>query len=228
MLNFLAPTFSPFFLFTSLLFFFFSFYLSSSLLTSLFLLFSLFPVPALSCSLLFTFPHLLSLSLSPYPLLPALLHQLSSLIIFLFHNIILLLSLTWNNFPANHFSRSFSLILFFLELSSSSLFQCPCCAKSFVSHEYVISHVTRRHEEYSKKMNGMLVSSAPIRSVGAVTVESKPGMTEQEKSNLEKELEMIKVRLQKTEQELGEEKKLTESQVHSFAFPVNLSVCLEL
>lgn len=77
-------------------------------------------------------------------------------------------------------------------------------------------------------MNGMLVSSAPIRSVGAVTVESKPGMTEQEKSNLEKELEMIKVRLQKTEQELGEEKKLTELQVHSFAFPVNLSVCLEL
>ena len=62
-------------------------------------------------------------------------------------------------------------------------------------------------------MNGMLVSSAPIRSVGAVTVESKPGMTEQEKSNLEKELEMIKVRLQKTEQELNEEKKLTESQV---------------
>ena len=70
------------------------------------------------------------------------------------------------------------------------------------------------------------MSSAPIRSVGAVTVESKPGMTEQEKSNLEKELEMIKVRLQKTEQELSEEKKLTESQVHSFAFPVNLSVYL--
>ena len=70
------------------------------------------------------------------------------------------------------------------------------------------------------------MSSAPIRSVGAVTVESKPGMTEQEKNNLEKELEMIKVRLQKTEQELSEEKKLTESQVHSFAFPVNLSVCL--
>ena len=75
-------------------------------------------------------------------------------------------------------------------------------------------------------MNGMLVSSAPIRSVGAVTVESKPGMTEQEKSNLERELEMIKVRLQKTEQELSEEKKLTESQVHSFAFLVNLSVYL--
>lgn len=75
-------------------------------------------------------------------------------------------------------------------------------------------------------MNGMLVSSAPIRSVGAVTVESKPGMTEQEKSNLEKELEMIKVRLQKTEQELSEEKKLTESQVHSFPFRVNLSACL--
>ena len=70
------------------------------------------------------------------------------------------------------------------------------------------------------------MSSAPIRSVGAVTVESKPGMTEQEKNNLEKELEMIKVRLQKTEQELSEEKKLTESQVHSFASPVNLSVCL--
>ncbi|KAM7428249.1 Zinc finger protein dzip1 [Porites harrisoni] len=99
-----------------------------------------------------------------------------------------------------------------MRAGASGQHKCPCCAKSFVSHEYVISHVTRRHEEYSKKMNGMLVSSAPIRSVGAVTVESKPGMTEQEKSNLEKELEMIKVRLQKTEQELSEEKKLTESQ----------------
>lgn len=52
-----------------------------------------------------------------------------------------------------------------------------------------------------------------MKSVGTVTVETKPGMTEKEKSNLEEELEMIKLRLQKTERELDEEKKLTRSQV---------------
>jgi len=62
-------------------------------------------------------------------------------------------------------------------------------------------------------MNGMVISAAPVKSVGALTVETKPGMTEKEKSNLEEELEMIKLRLQKTEQELDEEKKLTRSQV---------------
>ena len=49
--------------------------------------------------------------------------------------------------------------------------------------------------------------------MGTVTVETKPGMTEKEKSDLEEELEMIKLRLQKTERELDEEKKLTRSQV---------------
>ena len=62
-------------------------------------------------------------------------------------------------------------------------------------------------------MNGMLTSALPIKSVGAVTMETKPGMTEKEKSDLEQELEKIKGRLQKTEQELHDEKKLTESQV---------------
>ena len=62
-------------------------------------------------------------------------------------------------------------------------------------------------------MNGMVISAAPVKSVGAVTVETKPGMTEKEKSDLEEELEMIKLRLQKTERELDEEKKLTRSQV---------------
>lgn len=73
-------------------------------------------------------------------------------------------------------------------------------------------------------MNGMLTSAAPVKSVGAVTVEAKPGMTEKEKSDLEQELEKIKERLQKTESELLEEKKLTESQVpHSL---VNVYSCV--
>ena len=59
----------------------------------------------------------------------------------------------------------------------------------------------------------MLTSSVPVKSMAAVTVETKPGMTEQEKSDLERELETIKERLQKTERELSEEKKLTQSQV---------------
>ena len=63
-------------------------------------------------------------------------------------------------------------------------------------------------------MNGMVISAAPMKSVGAVTVETKPGMTEKEKSDIEEELERIKLRLQKTERELDEEKKLTRSQVH--------------
>ena len=62
-------------------------------------------------------------------------------------------------------------------------------------------------------MNGMVISAAPVKSMGAVTVETKPGMTEKEKNDLEEELEMIKLRLQKTERELDEEKKLTRSQV---------------
>ena len=74
--------------------------------------------------------------------------------------------------------------------------------------------MTRKHSEYSSQMNGMLTSVAPVKSVGAVTMETKPGMTEKEKSDLVEELEKIKVRLQKTERELSEEKKLTESQVH--------------
>ena len=57
------------------------------------------------------------------------------------------------------------------------------------------------------------MSAVPVKSVGALTVETKPGMTEKEKNNLEEELEMIKLRLQKTERELDEEKKLTRSQV---------------
>lgn len=62
-------------------------------------------------------------------------------------------------------------------------------------------------------MNGMLTTAAPFKSGTAVTVETKHGMTEQEKSNLEQELERIKERLQKTECELQEERKLTEAQV---------------
>ena len=62
-------------------------------------------------------------------------------------------------------------------------------------------------------MNGMVISAAPMKSVGAVTVETKPGMTEKEKSDIEEELERIKLRLQKTERELDKEKKLTRSQV---------------
>lgn len=99
-----------------------------------------------------------------------------------------------------------------IRAGASGQHKCPCCAKSFVSHEYVISHVTRKHTEYASQMNGMLTSAAPVKSVGAVTVEAKPGMTEKEKSDLEQELEKIKERLQKTESELLEEKKLTESQ----------------
>ena len=73
--------------------------------------------------------------------------------------------------------------------------------------------MTRKHHEYASQMNGMLTSALPIKSVGAVTMETKPGMTEKEKSDLEQELEKIKERLQKTERQLHEEKKLTESQV---------------
>ena len=62
-------------------------------------------------------------------------------------------------------------------------------------------------------MNGMLTTALHVKSVGAVTMATKPGMTEKEKSDLEKELEKIKERLQKTERELYEEKRLTESQV---------------
>ena len=70
-------------------------------------------------------------------------------------------------------------------------------------------------------MNGMVISAAPVKSVGTVTVETKPGMTEKEKSDLEEELEMIKLRLQKTERELDEEKKLTRSQV----FDMTTTIC---
>ena len=73
-------------------------------------------------------------------------------------------------------------------------------------------------------MNGMLTSVAPVKSVGAVTMETKPGMTEKEKSDLVEELEKIKVRLQKTERELSEEKKLTESQVLCSLFEIHLFV----
>lgn len=60
----------------------------------------------------------------------------------------------------------------------------------------------------------MVISMVPpVKSVGAVTMETKPGMTEKEKNDLEEELQMIKLRLQKTEHELQEEKKLTQSQV---------------
>ena len=67
--------------------------------------------------------------------------------------------------------------------------------------------------EYASQMNGTLTSVAPFKSGNAVTVETKHGMTEQEKSDLEQELERIKERLQKTERELQAERKLTESQV---------------
>jgi len=73
-------------------------------------------------------------------------------------------------------------------------------------------------------MNGMVISAAPVKSVGTVTVETKPGMTEKEKSDLEEELEMIKLRLQKTERELDEEKKLTRSQV--FDMTTTLHTCM--
>ncbi|XP_020603007.1 uncharacterized protein LOC110042031 isoform X2 [Orbicella faveolata] len=99
-----------------------------------------------------------------------------------------------------------------IRAGASGSHKCPYCAKSFVSHEYVIAHLSRRHGEHSSQMNGMVISAAPVKSVGTVTVETKPGMTEKEKSNLEEELEMIKLRLQKTERELDEEKKLTRSQ----------------
>ncbi|XP_078380805.1 uncharacterized protein LOC144663667 isoform X2 [Oculina patagonica] len=99
-----------------------------------------------------------------------------------------------------------------IRAGASGSHKCPYCPKSFVSHEYVIAHLSRRHGEHSTQMNGMVISAAPVKSVGAVTMETKPGMTEKEKSDLEEELEMIKRRLQKTERELEEEKKLTRSQ----------------
>ena len=82
-----------------------------------------------------------------------------------------------------------------------------------MSHEYVIAHLTRRHGEHSSQVNGMVISAAPVKSVGAVTMETKPGMTEKEKNDLEEELRLIKIRVQKTERELQEEKNLTQSQV---------------
>ena len=43
----------------------------------------------------------------------------------------------------------------------------------------------------------MVISTVPpVKSVGAVTMETKPGMTEKEKNDLEEELQMIKLRLQ--------------------------------
>lgn len=99
-----------------------------------------------------------------------------------------------------------------IRAGASGQHKCPCCAKSFVSHEYVISHVTRKHVEYASQMNGMGSFATSVKSVAAVSVETKHGMTEQEKTDLEQELERIKERLQKTEMELQEEKKLTESQ----------------
>ena len=71
----------------------------------------------------------------------------------------------------------------------------------------------------------MVISTVPpVKSVGAVTMETKPGMTEKEKNDLEEELQMIKLRLQKTERELQEEKKLTQSSVkNSFASGLSLS-----
>ena len=66
-------------------------------------------------------------------------------------------------------------------------------------------------------MNGMGSFATSVKSVAAVSVETKHGMTEQEKTDLEQELERIKERLQKTEMELQEEKKLTESQVLPFS-----------
>ena len=64
-----------------------------------------------------------------------------------------------------------------------------------MSHEYVVSHGKRKHVEYASQMNGMLTSVAPFKSGTAVTVETKHGMTEQEKSNLEQELQRIKVHM---------------------------------
>ena len=72
----------------------------------------------------------------------------------------------------------------------------------------------------------MVISAAPVKSVGAVTVETKPGMTEKEKSDLEEELEMIKLRLQKTERELDEEKKLTRSQVCNVTTTLRMHVVM--
>ena len=71
----------------------------------------------------------------------------------------------------------------------------------------------------------MVISTVPpVKSVGAVTMETKPGMTEKEKNDLEEELQMIKLRLQKTERELQEEKKLTQSQV-GVKYPSNWVSC---
>ena len=75
-------------------------------------------------------------------------------------------------------------------------------------------------------MNGMVISAAPMKSMGAVTLETKPGMTEKEKSDIEEELERIKLRLQKTERELEEEKKLTRSQV--CRMPTTKAVALQI
>lgn len=100
-----------------------------------------------------------------------------------------------------------------IRAGASGSHKCPYCAKSFVSHEYVIAHLSRRHGEHTSQVNGMVISTvSPMKSVGAVTMETKPGMTEKEKNDLEEELQMIKLRLQKTEHELQEEKKLTQSQ----------------
>lgn len=100
-----------------------------------------------------------------------------------------------------------------IRAGASGSHKCPYCAKSFVSHEYVIAHLSRRHGEHTSQVNGMVISMVPpVKSVGAVTMETKPGMTEKEKNDLEEELQMIKLRLQKTERELQEEKKLTQSQ----------------
>ncbi|XP_027059683.1 zinc finger protein DZIP1L-like [Pocillopora damicornis] len=100
-----------------------------------------------------------------------------------------------------------------IRAGASGSHKCPYCAKSFVSHEYVIAHLSRRHGEHTSQVNGMVISTVPpVKSVGAVTMETKPGMTEKEKNDLEEELQMIKLRLQKTERELQEEKKLTQSQ----------------
>ena len=83
----------------------------------------------------------------------------------------------------------------------------------FVSQEYVLAHLTRRHGDHSSQVNGTLISVAPVKSVGAVTTETKHGMTEQEKSSLVEELREIKERLQRTERELNEERLSKDTQV---------------
>ncbi|XP_001624813.3 uncharacterized protein LOC5503868 isoform X2 [Nematostella vectensis] len=92
-----------------------------------------------------------------------------------------------------------------MRAGASGIHKCPYCAKAFVSQEYLLAHLSRRHDDHPIA-NG---------SVKPMTVTSKPAeneTAEAEKAALIEEVKQIKDRLYATERDLMNERNAREMQ----------------